>query len=336
MKNTRPSTLARASLLALGLGFASALCAQSSIITTTADYSALDVTPTLSLVNGGFTVYDQELHHWNGDEYEIRTADGTDTVLATYTPDIPIASNGFGDAFGLYDPDNDIFYVGTYDWSGSGLYSYDAGTDTWTDLGVFDSLYAGAVHDGDVYVSGLNAIWTGGVGQDNQIALYDLTGAGNHDVLIQATGNSASVAVDSNGDVYYASYEPSGSSRIYKWTKAQIDSVRADQPGGGTAGGGAGDKYLTYADATVLAPLPSGTGANGIAVDEDFNVFVTYNGSSSGLLVWKSASATTEVIGTFTFWGGYISTYGDFFDGGAVYVNSYGSGIAEVTYTPVP
>lgn len=285
----------------------------------------------------GYSVHQGQVHMWEGSSREYQVYDlASGQRVSTAQSNIPMKSNGFGDPFGHYDAPSGIFYVGTYDNSGSGLYSYNTHTGTWSSLGVFDSLYGAATYQGKVYASGLNAVWSGGFGQNNQIALYDMTGQGNHDVLIQTEGNSAGVAVDKHGNVYYADYNFS-SSTLYMWTAAQIESVRADFEHGGT-GGGASDIYLTYGDAQVLTHLPGG--ANGINVDEGGNVFVAVNGSESGVVMWNESLGqgaedhfeyiATSVAGSYG-WFGHIEVEGDFLKGGKLYSTAM-FGLAEITY----
>lgn len=307
----------------------------SSIITAESGYMSRDVVTNQS-VSGGFTVANGRVYSWSNQYpgyvgFQIGNI-ATGEVQTIGQPSFPINSNGYGDPFGLYDAANDIFYAGTYNDGGASLYSYSNGT--WTALGNFNSLYGADVQNGDVYVSGLNAIWTGGVGQHNQIALFDLSGAGNHDVLIHATGNSAYVTVDNAGNVYYANYN-GGTPSLYRWSFESINLVRADREGG-LAGGGIDDLYLTYDDAELLSSLPGG--ANGIAVDEGGNVFVTTNYSSE-VVMWNESMGTGSgdnyvTIGTPAGFGwlGAIDTHGDFLNGGSIYVSNYGSdGLAEIT-----
>lgn len=310
----------------------------SSFVNVSADYNARDVL-TSQPVYGGFSVHNGQVHTWVNDwtgnpGYII--GDITSNIYTTVgKPAGGVNSNGYGDAFGIYDHVGQRFYVGTYNFSGSGLYSYDVATQSWSDHGAFDSLYGVAVQDGQVYASGLNAIWNGSAGQANQIALYDLSGTGQHDVIIQASGNSAHVAVDAAGNVYYANYGDS-SSALYRWSFEDINLVRADLGNGGV-GGGIDDIFLTYDDAIVLTLLPSG--GNGIAIDEAGNVFVTVNGTESSLLMWNESMGVWDENDPFHFqriasgtsgWLGALDTEGDFLNGGSVYISG-GPGITEIT-----
>lgn len=322
----------------------------SSIVdVASAAYSARDVL-TSSPISGGYTVSDGRVHTWMNDLFSggylgYRIGDIATGIYSEGRKPSSINSNGFGDAFGAYDAANGIFYAGTYNHSGSGIYQYIESSGLWSNLGVFDSLYGVDIYQGEVYASGLNAIWDGSAGQGNQIALYDLSGGSRHDVLIQASGNSAHVALDISGNLYYATY--GDTSALYRWTANQLESVRADR-GHGEAGGGAGDLYLTYADAELLTLLPAGMGGSGIAVDQGGNVFFSVNSDSESLLLlwnagmglWSAGDAYHyELIAgldshLFNGWFGHLDTEGDFFNGGAVYLGNYGSnGLAEITVT---
>jgi hypothetical protein len=320
----------------------------SSILSTdTTKYGVQDVPiAEFYYISGGYTIANGQLHTWSNDYFYgdsgYRVADmKTGTITTVGKPSFNIASNGYGDPFGLYDAQNDVFYAGTYDDAGGGMLKYNCKTKTWSSLGTFNSLYGADVYNGEVYASGLNEIWNGSVGQANQIALYDLSGGSSHDVLVQATGNSACVALDRDGNLYYANYNGTSPS-LYRWTKEQVDSVRADL-GNGTTGGNENDLYLTYDDGEFLASLDGG--ANGIAVDDGGNVFITINGvSGTGgeLVMWNET--TGDICKTIAYmdvnaygWLGYIDTVGDFLHGGTVYTNNYGSaGLVEVMMVPEP
>jgi hypothetical protein len=312
-------------------------------------------------VSGGFTVYNGNVYTWTHDSYSPLSPGYRITNLAT--GNITLVSpggnpngggldgNGFGDPFGFYDPYDNIFYAGTFNGFGTGMWYYNQADDKWKKLGVFNSLYAATAVNGRVYASGLNAIWAGGTSQDNVIALYDLTGGSAHDILIQATGPSAACAVDKFGNVYYANYAAAGvtgKASLYMWTAEQIDSVRADL-GHGAAGGGEFDSYLTYADGRVLTVLPDFSwGANGITVDDGGNVFVSYNGGETGILMWNESLGDWkvddayhyEIIATATkdvMWAGFLDAEGDLLNGGTLYANAYNSpGLAAITFDVVP
>lgn len=354
---SRTRTFLRRPFHTAGVIFFSAL-ALFAATTSRADYAIIaDSFSSLNLTlpvspQFGFTVHQGQLHSWNSD-WGVMSANYTIVDLATNTlvyssPYTTLDGNGYGDPFGIYDPTTATFYAGTYTYSGSGLWRFNSDDASWTKLGVFDSLYGAATYQGQIYASGLNQIWNNSSGQDNQIALYDLTGQNNHDVLIQATGNSATCAVDQFGNVYYANYgnltgELNG---LYVWSAAQIESVRADL-GNGSAGGGEDDIYLTYSDGIFLTALPGG--ANGLTIDDAGNVFVSVNGDFSGIVMWNTLLGVGTVgdldhyieigsIDGFWGWAGFLSAEGNVLDGGTLYAGStmMGSDFSIITYSGDP
>ncbi|MDR1305208.1 MAG: hypothetical protein LBK76_08310 [Verrucomicrobiales bacterium] len=332
-------------------------------ISETQTYNDFIISATYELpyaTQGGFTVYDGNLYSWNFAEswganssYAIYNFATSSTTY--FNNNNPLDGNSYGDPFGLYDPVSGKFYAGTYTDKGTtGVWRYE-GDGNWTKLGVFASLYGADFYQGRLYASGLNAIWNGAFGQNNQIALYDLTGNSQHDVIIQTAGNSATVAVDNQGNVYYANFNGiiNGESvtALYMWTADQVDSVRADLEGGGTAGGGEGDLFLTYEDGLFLTTVPGG--ANGITVDAAGNVFVSYKIDSryNGILMWNESlglAAEDDAAHYLTVaqFGGsgvgaapsFLDTEGDVLNGGILYAGPdfEGDQFFFLTYNIIP
>ena len=78
--------------------------------------------------------------------------------------------------------------------------------------------------------------------------------------------------------------------------------------------------------------------ANGIAVDDGGNVFVSVNGTESLLLMWNEDTGDSyEIIATLDSsqwfgWFGALAVDGDFLNGGSLYMTNYGAaGLAEIT-----
>jgi hypothetical protein len=274
---------------------------------------------------GGFSVYSGTAHLWSpytstgtGGYNTANASTGATTVVSATALD----GNGFGDPFGLYVPASGTFYAGTYNGNSGtaagGLWGYNG---TWTKLGVYDSLFAAAANtSGTVYLSGLNSAWSGTYGQNNVIAVY--TG-GTFQPVIQTQGNSAGVAMDNSGNVYYADFDASGTAYLRSWTAAQVATALSS----GTA--------LTYAQSSTLTALPPGASATDTAVDDGGNVFVSINNSgTNGIIVWFADSGTsgganyqyvayltTTPGGSFD-WAGFLATTGNVLDGGALYAGS--------------
>lgn len=288
------------------------------------------------MIEGGFNVSGSNVYWWNASSggHSLNTKTGN---IANIGKPSSVKTNGYGDPFGLYDSVTNNFYGATYYGAATSyLYRYNYSTGTWSSAGSAVNLYGGAVYNGNLYVSGLTRPWSGGY-DDTFISLYDLTGSGYHDALIEVGGASAYVAVDKHGNVYYATYSIGGDSALYKWQASQIASVvnnlRAGQQ----------DTYLTLSDGTKLCDLAGG--ANGIAVDDAGNVFVTYNWSADGsaLVMWNGIAgsgynynvlaASTDSWG----WFGALAIDGNFLAGAPLYAcfDFYG-GITQITYIPEP
>jgi len=298
---------------------------------------------------GQFTAYDGQLHYWTASGgYNIyNVASGATTAIGL--PPNGTNTNGYGDAFGVLDPVNNLFYAATvYNWSDSDVYVYDRNAGSWQTPGkngvTMANCYGGQVHNGQLYVAGLAQPWNGGYGQDNYIFAFDHSAtpggaAPRHDTLIQTTGNSANLAVAPNGDVYYGTFSDN---TLYRWTAAQVAGVTDD-----LYAQDAVDHFLMLDDAQAVLTLP-GAG-NGVAVDTGGNVFFAVNGTDASynfthvlaMLDSSSPSGYKELYTTdgYMDWFGPISVDGDFRNGGTLYLSPStfgGSGILGITAVPEP
>ncbi|MCD4825931.1 MAG: PEP-CTERM sorting domain-containing protein [Phycisphaerae bacterium] len=283
---------------------------------TAEDYSG-------SQIEGSFSVHDGTAHYWRGSNGYNTLNLATGVVTNIGKPD-PCNSNGYGDPMGLYDPNTNSFYAGTYvSSSQSYIYTYDCTAGTWNTGIEMVNIYGGAMSGADMYISGLREPWTGGF-DCNYISKCDLSGDGYHDALIQTGGASANVAVDDAGNVFYANYDTSGPCALYKWTAGQVAGVVNDLAGGDT------DTFLTLAEGEKLSDMPGG--ANGIVVDDAGNIFITTNAwPDSALLRWNGTAGdgdNYEIVGDndgiagFA-WFGPLAIDGDFLAGDTLY-GSYG------------
>ena len=301
-----------------------------------------EVTSHAVAADGQFTVVGDTMHYWSGatgyNLYDVNT--GTTTNIGK--PPNGTTSNGYGDPFGVYDPDTGFFYAATYT-SGErcDIYVYDTVSSTWLTEGPsgngVTNAFGAATYNGSLYISGLNEPWDGGYGQDTFIYTTDLmAGTENdaeQDMLILTSFNSANVAVDSDGGVYYIPYSIDNSTALYYWSAEQVASVTDDVDSGEP------DDYLTLADAAVLAELAGG--GNGIAVDDAGNVFFTLNNSADGSFLGMydpEIGSGYEILYTADSpyaWLGAVSIDGNFKEGDSVYFSPYGS-ITEVSMVPEP
>ncbi|QDU32300.1 hypothetical protein KS4_03320 [Poriferisphaera corsica] len=313
----------------------------------------LELTSTGFGAIGQFSVGDGKIHGWGAykDEsgqnhksylaYDLTT--GEKTIFGA--PPNGVNSNGFGDPFGVYDSVNNRFHFAAYsDGSRSDVYTYDVSSSAWVTPGKngvqMINAYGADVSNGQLYVSGLAEPWNGGTGQDNYIFAFDhnagVTDVARHDTLIKTAGNSAYVAVASNGDVYYATYDFSNS-KLYKWTADQVASVTNDLYAGEA------DTYLDVEDGEMLLSLPGG--GNGIAVDDAGHVFFTANSFTSGsVLGMLDASDPKGYREIYTktpdegfAWFGPMAIEGDFLAGDPLIASSVATGgFSMITMVPEP
>jgi hypothetical protein len=280
--------------------------------------------------NGGFSVYSGTAHLWSTATstgtggYNIANVNTGATVVVSGTM---LDGNIYGDPFGIYLPfSSGTFYAATYNGNSGtnagGLWRYNNGP--WSKQGVFSGLFA-AAYGGTtthLYLSGLNAAWSGTYGQNNVIAVYP--GTGTFQPIISATGNSAAVAVDNAGNVYYADYPSSGTAYLRRWAATDVQNAINS---GGTI-------VLSYANASILTALPAGGRASGIAVDSGTNVFLSYNtGTSGGIAVWTGGNSTFDITSPVAVitptpdgywdWAGSLFATGDVISGsGTLYAGS--------------
>jgi hypothetical protein len=306
--------------------------ADSAYVNLLIDGSAEDIGSGYSL-EGGFSVYNGTGHFWNASTgYKtIDIATGTITQMDNPTSWL---TNGGGDPFGLYDAYTNSFYAATYfDGGTSYVYQYDYDTSSWSAGVQSVNVYGGDFYNGDLYISGLREPWTGGY-DSTYVSLFDFSGNGYHDALIETGGASAGVSLDNDGNVYYAAFTTTGDTALVRWTAAQVASVVNDLAGGHD------DTYLTVDDGEILSLLPGG--GNGITVDDDGNVYVTVNDLSTGdgyLLMWDGTSGAGDnyiAIAEGSMypyqWLGPLDTDGDSIYGSM----AWGAVITEITPVPVP
>ncbi|MDR1304860.1 MAG: hypothetical protein LBK76_06510, partial [Verrucomicrobiales bacterium] len=302
------------------------------------------------MFEGGFTAYSSTLHTWTSLSSAERGYHTTDlnpivTTSATSVTSVLVwggTLNGQGgDPFGVYNPaDSGTFYAGTYNGQGtSALWTYNGPGKAWTNHGPFGAPYGAATSkDGEfpdyVFIAGLTGTWSGSYGQNTNIVIYpnQSSGTSEYQVIIEAAGNSANVAVDGDGNVYYAEYARSGPTYLRKWDARAVGTAITS----GT--------HLTYTNATILCTLP-GPG-NGITADAGGNVFFSTGGTAnSGIYMWN-----TDLVGTGTDYikvaavnsgsPGDLDSEGDVVNGGFLYAGTTRFGGSDFTIitlgTPLP
>lgn len=295
------------------------MCAQS-IMNPSDGYATETVLSSYSNLSS-FDFHDGNLVACDGSSV-YRFDFATEELLDTYN--LPDYVGGFA-SFLKVAPDGESMWLGfTGGPNGDELFSYHFSSETWSEGVAFTSNFDMEIIGENILVSGLNSSNWADV---NGIFLLDTSGDDNHRKIIETGGYSAGLAIDSQGNVYYAT---SGSdlNRLYRWNSELVAEVIADTS----------SEMLTIDDATVLSDLP--TGAYDCDVDDGGNVFFDYNDYASGekyLALWngtESEDHNYEILASsddeyvyFTL----INSNGNFQNGGrenSVVVGSYGYPLA--------
>ena len=181
-----------------------------------------------------------------------------------------------------------------------------------------------AFWNGSLLVSGLNSDDI--MNAPNGIFLLDTTGGDQHRKIIETGGSSAGLAVDSVGNLYYATSFFSEPNALYRWDSAQLSAVV----------GTPGSPVLGLDDAEKLSDLPMG--AYDCEVDAGGNVAFSMNamGGTRVLAAWSGtagAGANYDTLAVSDQWLGLVRSWGDYTVdqiGNSLLVTSYGMPLADV------
>jgi hypothetical protein len=314
-----------AAVLSMLLFFPVAGLAASSIVSPFPGYSANDVLTSV-YPNAGFDVYDA------GGTWQCAVYSGATTGLNIYNMDGSVAHSlgtptGYSgwNSFVRMDPSGDSVWVG-YTVSGNSddrIYHVDIASSTWTQKatlgGNFDLEWSGS----NAYVSGLNGEPWG----NSAVWLLDTSGSNSHTQTALTGGNSAGLAFDSMGNLYYGSNGLT-TDQMFEWTAAQVAA------GGQNTG-----------TATILSDLEAG--AYDTTVGYDDQVFFKMNGYYSlGYNAIAKITGKGAGLNNYDYVGLNASTAYPWFtfldyegegmgSGGALYATDYSTmGVAQVV--PIP
>ena len=269
---------------------------------------------------GGYDVVGSTTYAWANNSLQ-KLDNATNTSLHDYGT--PTGYSGYN-SFVTLDPSGNYAWVGFTTSGDDRIYEVDLNSGTWTHKATMASNFDMEFYGGYAYVSGLNSTdWS----NPNSIWRLDTTGADNHDLIIEMSGNSAGLAFDNSGNAYYASYD----GVLYTWDASDI-------------AGAVGSGNLTYADGTKLSDLEAG--AYDITVDDAGNVIFNGNGSYSYIAMWNGTEGdgiNYDYIGigsgeygnwhTFLDAEGNVTQYGQ----GSLYQGDYYTyGLAEINAVPIP
>ena len=239
-------------------------------------------------------------------------------------------------SFVTADPDGKRIWVG---YTSSGLtddriFSVDIATCIWTHVATLPGNFDMEINDDNYYVSGLNTEGWDGVNDVNCISLLDTTGDNLHKKLIEIGGNSTGLAIDTQGNVYNAKYDPTGTETyMYQWTVDSVQKVIAATDG----------SFLTINSGNLITAMPN-NGPYDCDVDDAGNLLFNCNDFVGGsfLAVWNGDTGNAHnytKIGTYggsSFaWFSMLKAKGDITKDGKAYMINFGDPIAEI-YLSIP
>ncbi|PIE88289.1 MAG: hypothetical protein CSA04_02695 [Bacteroidetes bacterium] len=177
--------------------------------------------------------------------------------------------------------------TGQYAWMGftvtgnddDRIYTCNLSTQQWEQQAVFACNFDMERRGDHILISGLNAV-PGAA--PNGIYILDTSGNNDHIKLIETGGSSAGLAVDSEGNIYYASFFYD-QDMILKWDSADIEEVIT----GGSA-------PLTPEEAETISLLPAGS--YDIDCDNADNIIFNCNDYVNGSFVgvWDGTTGNGE------------------------------------------
>ena len=274
---------------------------------------AFDLNDTLLYINTGDTIHRIDLR--SGQEVKILGAPG-DYEVNHYA------------SFLTIHPDGQTVWAG-YTSDGNTddrIYSVNVETGQWMIQARFPGNFDLLFWNDSILVSGLNSTsW----GDPNAIFILDTTGGNQHRKIIDVGGNSAGMALDSSGDLYYGTSYFMDPNSLVRWDSADLAAVI----------GNPGISPLQISDAEKLTDLPAG--ANDCHVDEKGSLIFNMNqfGSDKVLAIWNGTKGNGMNLDTISVatgewdWLGMVKTIGDFKVpeiGNSIVTVSFGRPLTEV------
>lgn len=239
-------------------------------------------------------------------------------------------------SFVTADTDGSKIWVG-YTVSGltnDRIYSVDINSKTWTHVATFPGNFDMECYNGQYYVSGLNTEGWDGVNDVNCISLLDISGNNNHKKLIEVGGNSTGLAIDSEGSIFNAVYNPSGETSMYRWLGADVQAIIDAND----------NSFLALADGVELTVI-TGNGPYDCEVDDADHLMFNSNDFSAGsyIAVWDGHTGKTQNFNKIGAYGGssfawfaMLKATGDITADGKMYACNLGDPLVEVRLSKAP
>jgi hypothetical protein len=211
------------------------------------------------------------------------------------------------------------------------IYCLDPETGTWDHKANMPANWDLEFWNDSLLVSGLNSA---DYQTPNAIFLLDTSGQDQHRKIVETGGNSAGLAVDSHGHLYYGTSFLTGPNALYRWDSATLAAV-IESPGAA---------HLQLADAEKLADLPMG--AYDCEVDAAGHVIFTMNiwGGTQVLGRWNGTPGdgpNYDTLAVSDAWLGMVKSRGDYtiqVPGNSLFTVGYNEPLADIhtcDYPPV-
>ncbi|TFH27728.1 MAG: DUF4465 domain-containing protein [Bacteroidia bacterium] len=211
------------------------------------------------------------------------------------------------------------------------IYRIDVETGVWELKAKMAANWDLAFWNDSLLVSGLNST---DYNEPNGIFILDSSGFDQHRKVIETGGNSAGMAVDSHGNLYYGTSFLSGPNALYRWDSTDLADV-IETPGA---------IPLQLADAEKLTDLPMGV--YDCEVDGGDHVVFSMNvwGGSQVLARWNGIPGDGSHYDTLAIseaWLGMVKSRGDYtiqVPGNSLFTVGYGEPVADLhtcDYPPI-
>ena len=281
-----------------------------------------------------FDIYDNQLFIHDGDTiYRLDMTSRSETGRFGEPADYDVTNYA---SFLTVSPDGTTLWTG-YTSEGNEddrIYSIDVETGAWELQARFPGNFDLIFWNDSILVSGLNsAIW----GDPNAIYILDTSGQDHHRMIIETGGNSAGMALDALGNLYFGTSYFMDQNAIFRWDSTRVAHVV----------GGIDPDTLQITDGERLTNLPAG--ANDCEVDEAGTLVFNMNlyGGLKVLAMWNGTAGDGMNLDTIAVaagewdWLGTLKTMGDVANpevGNRIVTFSFGQPLADLhmaDYLPV-
>jgi len=230
-------------------------------------------------------------------------------------------------------PDGSALWAGYTDGANADarIYCLDPETGIWDHKASMAGNWDLEFWNDSLLVSGLNSA---DFQTPNAIYVLDTSGRNQHRMVIETGGNSAGLAVDSHGQLYYGTSSLEGGNALYRWDSASLAAV-IENPGASA---------LELTDAQKLADLPMGV--YDCEVDAGDHVVFSMNawGGTQVLARWNGMAGdgpNYDTLAVSDAWLGPVKSRGDYtleVPGNSLFTLGYGESLADLhtcDYPPV-